>query len=298
MNTKLILSFALLLVCTTKVRAQNVPGYPTTDVYLLNIEQHKKTFKPAPKAQPVNISNNAGYDNQPSFIEQLHAISYVSSRNDKPTDVYLYDLETGKTKQLTNNAEAEFSPKITPDGKHISVVKGGEQNLTHISLDGAVTEKLYTAKDSIGYYCWTGAGEIAAVLLTNPISLKLIDLDKKTEKYLTDSIGRNLFEYDGDIMICRLLHDGNWITIVDKTGKQTLLVRLPQGTEDFYVTQDGWLFSSDGSRVVYCNVKRVENGWQVLTDLKEKGISKILRLSVNKEKNKLAFVTDDAIPKK
>ena len=282
------LLFTLSLPCVAIAQ-----DYPATEVYLLHIEKNGKSFSIPDKSLPENISNNKGYDNQPSFIEPLHAIAYVSSRSNKPTDVYLYDLTTQQSTQFTNNTEAEFSPKVTPDKKHISVVKGGEQNLTRIALDGAATEKLYTCKDSIGYYCWLDKDNIGALVLSKPETLRLINIKDRTERYLADSIGRSLFNYDDGILICRMLHSGNQVTFIDRKGSCTNKISLPPGTEDFYVTEDGWLFSSDGSKLVYCHIDDAANGWRELTDLKAMGISKILRLAVNRKKNMLAFVTAD-----
>lgn len=290
MASKRSLQVVLLIIYSMTVCEQD---YPATEVYLLDIQKEGSHFSLAGNAKLVNVSNNKGYDNQPYFIESLNSIAYVSSRNKKPTDVYLYDIRNGVTKQFTNTEEAEFSPKITPDGRHISVVKGAEQNLTRISLDGTVTEKLYTCKDSIGYYCWLDDHDIAAVVLTNPVTLKLINIQSKTEQYLADSIGRNLFSSNDGIVVCRMLHSGNWITYVDKKGDYTKWIQMQSNTEDFWLTNDGWIFSSNGSSIIYCNVKNINNGWQVLADISGKGISKIFRLSVNKKKNMLAFVTED-----
>jgi hypothetical protein len=266
---------------------------PATEVYLLNIKKDGNSFNVVPNSKPINISNNSGYDNQPSFIEKLNAVAYVSSRNKKPTDVFLYDLATAKTKQFTNNSQAEYSPKITPDGKFISVVKDTDQNLTRISLDGLFTEKLYTSKDSIGYYCWFNQSEIAAFTLSKPkVTLKLIHIKNKTEKYLTDSIGRSLYKYRDGIVICQNLKNGSYVSFIDKKGVITQLIELPKNTEDFYLTDDGWLFSSNESSLIYCNIKSKNKAWQELANLKAMGISKIFRLAVNQDKNKLAFVSD------
>ncbi|HXP53037.1 MAG TPA: hypothetical protein VN922_24040 [Bacteroidia bacterium] len=304
----LSIHFAITAFAQQKPPVANLPG---TEIYLINIQQKGNSFSLADTTKPLDISNNKGYDNQPVFIEKLNAIAYVSSRENKPTDVYLYDLTTKKTKQFTNNDEAEYSPKLTPSGKFISVVKGPEQNLTRIALDGTQTMKIYTCKDSIGYYCWIDSNKIAAVVLTNPISLKLIDTRHGTETYLMDSIGRSLFKYDKGIVLCQMRHNGNWVAYLDVTTKpkrehdvknrqyQPIFqegcvdwIQLPAGTEDFYTTEDGWIFSSNGSRIVYCNVKELNKGWQILADLKSMGISKIFRLAVNKNKSKLAFVTE------
>lgn len=302
MKSKLLFNFLLLFAFAKTLSSQTVSNYPATEVYLINIRQSGNNFSLADSAKPINISNNKGYDNQPMFIEPLNSIAYVSSRNNGPTDVYLYNLTAGNVTQFTNTTEAEFSPKLTPDGKFISVVKGAEQNLTRISLDGKTTEKLYTSKDSIGYYCWIDSDEIAAVVLTKPISLKLINIKTKTEKFLTDSAGRSLFKYSADngIVLCRTLKKGNSIWCYSiKPGLGPLprgfyqLIELPPNNEDFYLTDDGWIFSSNGSTIVYCNINKTATGWQVLADLKSMGISKIFRLSVNQQKNKLVFVAEE-----
>jgi antitoxin component YwqK of YwqJK toxin-antitoxin module len=291
----------------------STPGLPSTEVYLIDIQKKGDVFSLA-DSSVADISNNKGYDNQPVFIEKLNSIAYVSERNNKATDVYLYDIKTKETTQFTNNTEAEYSPKLTPDGKYISVVKGAEQNLTRVSFDGSVTEKIYTCKDSIGYYCWLNENEIAAVVLTNPVSLKRINIKVKTEEFFADSIGRSLFKYENGLAFCQTKRNGNWIAFLDadalsadkqhlkdKAGRQyqpiykgtyRTWIQLPQGTEDFYITEDGWIFSSNGSTLVYCNAKEVSKGWRVLADLKAKGIPKIFRISVNKAENKLAFVAE------
>lgn len=266
---------------------------PATEVFLLNIKKNETSFSIDPNTKPENISNNIGYDNQPSFIEKLNAVAYVSSRNKKSTDVFLYNIATATTKQFTNNSEAEYSPKTTPDGKFISVVKDTDQNLTRISIDGEVNEKLYTSKDSIGYYCWLNKSEISAFTLSKPkVTLKLINIENKTEKYLTDSIGRSLYKYRDGMVICQKLKKGNYVSFIAKKGSITQLIELPKNTEDFYLTDDGWLFSSNESSLIYCNVKSKNKAWQELANLAAMGISKIFRLSVNQDKNKLVFVSE------
>lgn len=266
---------------------------PDTEVYMISIQKKGNNISLLENSKLINISNNKGYDNQPSFIEKLNAVAYVSSRNDAPTDVYLYDIEKAVSKQLTNNNEAEYSPKITPDGKNISIVKDIDQNLTQVSFDGSITEKLYTSKDSIGYFCWLNNTEIAAFVLSKPkITLKLIDIKNKTEKYLTDSIGRSLYKHKEGVVVCRKLHNNSWVSFVDKNGTISQWIQLPPNTEDFYFTQSGWLFTSKDSSLMYCNVSNTNKEWKELANLKSLGISKIARLSVNNKLNKLVFVSE------
>ena len=57
---------------------------PNTDVYLLNTET----------SNLVNISDNKGYDNQPSFISDS-LVLFAKSRQ-LQTDIILYNTKTGK----------------------------------------------------------------------------------------------------------------------------------------------------------------------------------------------------------
>ena len=72
----------------------NLNGFAqtATEVYLLDIKKNRASFSVVPNSKPVSISNNEGYDNQPSFIEKLNVVAYVSSRNKKPTDVFFIGI--------------------------------------------------------------------------------------------------------------------------------------------------------------------------------------------------------------
>jgi Tol biopolymer transport system component len=52
----------------------------------------------------------AGYNNQPSFLPDGKTVLYTSFRNGQ-TDIYRYDLSTGKTTQVTNTTESEYSQR-------------------------------------------------------------------------------------------------------------------------------------------------------------------------------------------
>ena len=98
---------------------------------------------------PINISNNPGYDNQPSFTPDGKAVLFTSVRgNRKPnpansaatgSDIYRYDIVTRRLSQVTNTPEAEYSPTVTPDRRHISVIRveaDGTQRLWQFAIDG------------------------------------------------------------------------------------------------------------------------------------------------------------------
>ena len=71
---------------------------PNTEIWLFKIENSKQgpLF-----SKPQNITNREGYDNQPSFSADGKKIFYVSVREDKQADIYIYDLKSEKTVQFT-----------------------------------------------------------------------------------------------------------------------------------------------------------------------------------------------------
>jgi hypothetical protein len=108
--------FCLALWLT--VFPQSAPP-PDTEIFLasLTVREGQVTIGTA-----VDISNNPGYDNQPSFTPDGAALLFTSVRGGrKPdpannaasgSDIYRYDVGPGRITQLTNTAESEYSPTV------------------------------------------------------------------------------------------------------------------------------------------------------------------------------------------
>ena len=100
--------------------------------------------------KPVNISDSPGYDNQPSFTPDGASVLFTSVRPErKPdpangaaigSDIYRYDLAGKTISRVTNTPESEYSATVTPDARHISVIRvesDGTQRLWQFTLDGS-----------------------------------------------------------------------------------------------------------------------------------------------------------------
>ena len=59
-----------------------------TEIYLFDLIQNDSIFN---IENPINISENVGYDNQPSFLLDGSGILFSSTRNGQ-TDIVLYNL--------------------------------------------------------------------------------------------------------------------------------------------------------------------------------------------------------------
>src|SRR4029450_8623817 len=98
---------------------------PDTEVFLASLSIKGDTVE---IGAPVNISNSPGYDNQPSFTPDGAAVLFTSVRGDRQpepanpaasgSDIYRFDIVAAKVSQVTQTPESEYSPTVTPDGRH------------------------------------------------------------------------------------------------------------------------------------------------------------------------------------
>src|SRR5262245_1746649 len=70
-----------------------------------------------------NITNNPGYDSQPSFLPDRSGVLFSSVRVGTQYDIYKYDFKTQQVVQVTRTEDNENSPIVTPDRKTFSVIR-------------------------------------------------------------------------------------------------------------------------------------------------------------------------------
>ena len=102
---------------------------PGTEVILFDLETIGEGFK---ISNPINISHNKGYDNQPYFLPDGSGLLYSSAVEEGNTEIILYKFDNKQKRQLTSTPGSEYSPTVTPDGKHFTSIlleKDGTQLL-------------------------------------------------------------------------------------------------------------------------------------------------------------------------
>ena len=130
------------LLVAAALTGQAAPSPPDTEVFLASLSVRDGKIE---IGKPINISNSPGYDNQPAFTPDGQSVLFTSVRGGrKPdpansaatgSDIYRYEIATERLSQVTNTPEAEYSPTVTPDGSHISVIRveaDGTQRLVAI----------------------------------------------------------------------------------------------------------------------------------------------------------------------
>ena len=123
-----------------------VVAQPSTEVYLFDLTQ-------AGLSNPLNISDNEGYDNQPSFWNDSKSVLYARTVNGQ-TEIARYFIESKKTTVITNTSQGgEYSPTNIPGTNDISSVRldmTGLQLLYRYHLDG--TSEVLVPDLKIGYH--------------------------------------------------------------------------------------------------------------------------------------------------
>lgn len=294
-STFLISAFCLLPFALSRSLLAQAP--PATEIFLAPLTISSAAVK---VGAPTNISNNAGYDNQPSFLPDSSGVLFASNRDGKQNDIYRWDVIKKQLVQLTHTDENEYSPLVSPDGKSFVTVHGAEQSLFRYNLDGSNPRLAYQhGKELIGYHVWISDTEIAAFVLGatgQPNTLQLIDITTGKSQTIASAIGRSLLKRPGTSTISYVakVSQQQWYlkTFDPKTKVQSVVVTdLPKSTEDLTWLPDGRFVMGQGSKLVMWTLG---GGWSEIADLTSAGVTKITRLSASRDGKWLAIVGEPA----
>jgi hypothetical protein len=287
----------------TLVLALLLTGYqaaapPDTEIFLAPLSPGAA----APVGTPVNITRSPGYDNQPSFTPDGAAILFTSNRGGgTQTDIYRYLVGSGATARVTSTSESEYSPTVTPDGEHISVIRveaDGTQRLWRFTLDGGAPELVLTAVKPVGYHAWADAHTLALFVLGSPATLQIADVSTGASAIVVRGINRSIQRIPGGATIsfvARSSADANATLSIQEidptTTRITTLVAAVAGAReaDCAWTPDGMLLVAD--KDVLYGWRRGETTWQKLADLAALGLHGVTRIAVSPKGDRIAFVT-------
>lgn len=251
-----------------------------------------------------NLTQRAGYDNQPQFTSDGASLLYTRIGDDGRADTWRV-LTTGRANvQVTRTLRRqEYSPTPMPDGRGFSAIVvevDSTQRLWAYDWNGVPQRVIVPALKPVGYHVWVGGGNIGAFVLSQPTpgdpnALVLIDPQTERVDTLARGIGRAFARVPGREAFTFVHFHGDTAVLgeVDvRTRAVRRLVALPHGAEYHVWLPDGSALIS-GNGVLY---RWADGRLETFVDLRSRGIQDVSRLALSPDGKTLALVGVDPQP--
>jgi len=282
--------FLAPLVVATAQTPSPTATPPASDIFIIDLKGEGKLKL----GQPIKITSEAGYNNQPSFLPDGQSILYTSIK-DKQADLYRYDIRAASTTQVTNTPESEYSPTLMPDGKSISVVRveaDGTQRLWKFPLAGGAPSLILENIKPVGYHLWIDDHTLALFILGKPNTLQLADLRTGKAEVIADNPGRILrrIPHEDKISFVLKVSDQEWLlkSCDLKTRAVTTIIKTFPSVEDYAWTPAGLLLMANGSKLF--SRQKSDWAWVEIADFSNAGLKNITRIAVSPNGNRIAVV--------
>ncbi len=270
-----------------------------TEIYLFDLIQTDNSFT---IKNPINISNNEGYDNQPSFTEDGRSILFSSSRNGQ-TDIARYEMFDNYRIWITNTEANEYSPISYPGKKKyftsVRLDEDGIQLLYKYAYKNKPPEVLIPDL-KVGYYLWYTNKSVISFVIGDVETLEVSNFKFKIRYPIQSNIGRSLNKIP-----IRLSIGENLISFISKNletpeiyainplNSETLyLTDALDGSEDLTWTLDGSILMGKGNKI-YKFKPDQDKEWQEISIESKLPVAKITRLVVSPNGNKIAVVVKE-----
>jgi hypothetical protein len=280
-----ILAFVAVLM-PLALRAQT-----GSEIYLFDLSLRKNSAR---LANPRNITQHPGYDNQPFFHPTQPVLLYASFNEEGRAEIKSYNLTTQQTALVTQTAEREYSPTVTPDLQHFSCIvqrDNGAQDLGKYALAGGPAEVLINHL-TVGYHAWLDNSHVALFVLGEPNTLHVLRLPDREDTVIARNIGRSLHKIPREpaISFVQKANEG-WQIMKWNHREQKLTPVAPclPNREDLTWTPRGEIIMSDGAGFFIWRGGKSAQWLPVAlpTDWKSKGVT---RLAASADGKKLAVV--------
>lgn len=263
------------------------------EVYLLNLDVSARTI-----SNPINISSNEGYDNQPSFSTD-DTILYTRTR-DKQTDIADYNLLTKVTSWHTETGYgSEYSPIQIPENTEIAAVRLDTSGLQKLYLYNERKDASRPLSDSlvVGYHAWLNPTELITFVLGDESTLVYLNINTQDTKLITSNIGRSLHKVpDSQLMSYTSINEDGvhevYLLDIKDNFKSFFVCELPIGIQDYtWVNRDMMLLGSENTLYTYDTF--VDEDWQKLASLESYNLKGITRLDVSPNGKFLVIVVEE-----
>lgn len=270
-----------------------------TEIYLFDLTEQDDQIT---ISNPINISNNPGYDNQPSFTEDGLGILFSSFREGQ-ADISKYFIDENYRVWLTDTPESEFSPIAVPGKKKyftcVRLNEDGTQYLYKYAFKNKLPE-LLIPELKVGYYIWFDPKTLISFVIADIETLQVSRFKYKIRYPIQSNIGRSLHKIPNSaglgsnlISYISLDHESPEIYSIDpfKSTAAYITDALP-GSQDITWTSKGTMLMGKGNTIFKYHPGK-DKEWQAIIidcDLSLDGIS---RLVISPDGSKLAVVASE-----
>ncbi|MCA1566227.1 MAG: hypothetical protein LC803_11440 [Acidobacteria bacterium] len=292
----------LFFVASVAPSSAQTPTPPANeDIFAVDVTVSKGKLE---FGQPVNITDRAGYDNQPSFLPDGQSLLYTSAREGDQTDIYRYDFKTRQSARITSTPEGEYSPTVMPGGKFFSVIRveaDRTQRLWKFPLAGGAPALVLPDIKPVGYHLWLDARTLALFILGGegrPNTLQLAPTDNSFLDTIHVNIGRalHLVPRRQAFSFVHKISPDEWLikTFDLKTKRSAAVARALTGSEDLAWTPDGTILMAQDSKLYRLDPAAASPDWRLVADFSAAGLKKITRLALSPKADRLALVAQTA----
>ncbi|MDT0559134.1 nuclear transport factor 2 family protein [Ichthyenterobacterium sp. W332] len=265
---------------------------PNTEVFLFDLEvkNGKYTF-----TKGKNISNNEGYDNQPSFVND-NQILFASTRGGQ-TDIVSYRANYD-TKTWVNFTEGgEYTPLKIPKKNAVSAVrldKDGKQRLYSYSLSNGESTELISDL-VVAYYTWYDEHTVvSAVIEEQNLNLYVSNIKEGWNRKYATNVGRSFHKIPNSNLVSFISKENATWTIKSLnpvTGDTKVIANTIKGVEDMCWLINGDMLMGKDNKLYKLTINK-DNNWKEIIDLSEYGIKNISRITGNSISNKLLVAAE------
>lgn len=285
MQIKIIPSIFMLLISSFAYTQE------ATEIYLFDLIESGKSFT---IKNPINISKQTGYDNQPSFTEDGASILFTSFR-DGQSDIAIYDLEQELRSWLTDTPENEISPMAYPGKKKlftcIRADKEESQKLYIYAYKGKEPEVLI-GDAKVAYYTWFDKNTLVTYELGDMDAIYVNNFKLKIKYPVQQNTGRSFQRKPGTVLLGFIseLHDEPEIYSIDlKTSKLTYLADALENSLDMAFTTNGNILMAKDNQI-YKFRPEEDKEWKNVPIESELPLKQITRLVISPDGKKIAVV--------
>ncbi len=283
----------IFLICSSAF-SQNPPD---SEIFLFKINSEENKLE---ISEGTNISENKGYDNQPSFYNN-ELLIFAKTRNNG-TDIAGFGTKDSREFWISQTGGGgEYSPQRIPGTNDVAAVRLDTTGLQRLyRYDWKTGESSVLIPDlKVGYFAFHNENQILAAVLTDSLmDLMSYNLDNNKSKKILAGVGRSLHQVPNTNSMSYTIpgKDGKSLDLylldLKKQDPESFyLCTLPEGVSDYtWLDENRIILGQDNKIYLYDSLNNSK--WIAVADLSEYNLKNISRITVNQNGTLLALAAE------